>query len=114
MGTAMLRIGDNQVSGAIRRQVAQIVQGAGENLVSIRPMSAPGAIAPLEAAPPMDKLGFRQVFDTRDSFADVSRVLAWSSHPDYLPEDSVPPGDSSAQAPANLQLIPVTVLQCPF
>jgi hypothetical protein len=113
-GTAMLRKGDNQVPWTVSRQVAQIMQGASEDLVPIRRMPAPRAFAFLEAAPSVDDFGFGQILDTRDSFADISRILAGSSHRDHLPEDSVPPRDSSAHGMEIHELIPVMVLQCLF
>ena len=110
----MLRVGDNQVPRPVGGQVAQVVQRAGEHLVPIRRMSAPWTLAPLVAAPPSDDPGFRQVLDTRDSFTDISRILARSCHPDDLPEHPFAPVDSSAQHPANQQQFPVTMLQCRF
>jgi hypothetical protein len=110
----MLGIGDHQVLGAVGGQVAQVMQPSGEDLVPIGRMLASGALAPLEAALSPDNLRFRQVLNTRDSFRHIGRILAGPSHPDDLPEDSVPPVTSSAQRLATHQLIPVTLLQCHF
>ena len=108
----MLRIGDNQIPRAVSGQIAQVMQSPGEDLVPIRRMSTPRALAPWETSRAVNDLRLRQILDTRDSFSRLSGVLPRSSHPDYLPEDSVPPVISSAQDLANLQLIPVMMLQC--
>jgi len=113
-GATVLRIGDNQIPRPVGGQIAQVVHGASEHLVPICRIPAPRALAPLKAAPSLDDLWFGQVFNTRDSFADISRILARSSHRDHLQEDSVPPRDSSAKDSANHEVIPSTVLQCPF
>jgi len=110
----MLRIGDNQIPRAVGGQIAQVMQSSGEDLVPIRHMSTPRALAPWETSQAVNDLWLRQILDTRDSFSHLSGVLTRSSHPDYLQEDSVPPLTSSAQDLTNLQLIPVIMLQCPF
>src|SRR3990172_6907420 len=111
-GTTMLGIGDHQFLGAVGGQITQVMQPSGEDLVPIGQMPTQGALAPLEAASAPDNLRLRQVFNTRDSFRRIRRILAGPCHPDYLPEDAVPPAISSAKRSATRQLIPVTVLQC--
>ena len=111
-GTAMLRIGDNQIPRAVGGQIAQVMQSPGEDLVPICHMSTPRALAPWEASRSANDLRLRQILNTRDSFSRFSGVFTRSSHPEYLLEDSVPPVTSSAQDLTNLQLIPVMLLQC--
>lgn len=92
----MLGITDNQVSGAVGRQIAQVVQRAGEDLVPIGKVPASGALEPLGVARTGHNLGFRQVFNTYNSFRLIRPVLARSCHRLYLPKDSVPWRSSSA------------------
>jgi hypothetical protein len=86
-GTTMLRVRDNQVSGPIGRQIAQVVQCASERSIAIGQMPAmrtfPSSVIPRTS----HVFGLGQVFNTSDALGDVGQILSWSSHPDILPEE---------------------------
>lgn len=90
----MLGVGDNQLSRPIGRQVAQVMQGAREDLVAIGRMAAVRAPLVLEGALAADDLRLRQVFDTGDALGWVGPIAARSGHRDVLPEGLHPSGAS--------------------
>ena len=90
----MLGVGDNQVSRPIGGQIAQVMQGAREDLVSIGRVAALRAPAALERALAADDLRLRQVFETRDTLGRVRSIAARSGHRDVLPEGLHPSGTS--------------------
>lgn len=83
----MLRIGDEQVAGAIGDEIAQVVQGAGENAVPVGQVPTFRASPPLEVTGPSDNLRLRQIFNTRDPFGRVGHILARSGHRDILQKE---------------------------
>jgi hypothetical protein len=72
----MLGVADNEIDGAIRARVAQVVQGARGDRVAAGAAATAGWV--VAAAALETRLG--KVLDAGNALGDVGDVLAWTRH----------------------------------
>ena len=79
-GAAMLGVADNEIDGAIRAWVAQVMQGTRGNRVAAGVAAAAAATAGRVVAAAALETRLGKVLDTGNAFGDVGDVLAWTRH----------------------------------
>ena len=78
--TAVLRVGDMQVTWPAGGGIAQIVQGSMSGSQTIGAAPALGADSAWEVAGSLDDPGFGKVFDASDSLGGVCNINSRSGH----------------------------------
>jgi hypothetical protein len=72
----MLRIRELNVAGSLRDRIAQIMERSLHGAMTVATVPALRAQASLKIATPAHHLGFRQVFNTRNSLAPIRSIFS--------------------------------------
>ena len=84
VGTAVLRVRENNITWSASQRVSQIVQSAGNRSKPVGTVLAQRTGPPFIVAAASDKLWLRQILNTCDSLCFICYIFAWSKHLDNL------------------------------
>jgi hypothetical protein len=71
----MLRIGQPDLMGTTREDVAEFVKVASDHTIEVGALPAPRARPPLVVPAPSEDLGLKQFLDTCDTFGRIRALL---------------------------------------
>jgi hypothetical protein len=80
LGTVVLGVGQGEVAGAPGDEIAEVMEGAPEDPVTVGAMATAGAGPPPVVAATLADLGLGQILDAGDALGGVGQIFSGAGH----------------------------------